>query len=152
MVAAIIINNLPPPSAFTIDQNDPNKWPKWRKKFENYIIASDLDSKNYTTTKGYSITHYWRFSALKYIIHLVLKRMRKALLSKIFKINFDDFVTEIKSKAEDCEFEIIKDSLIRDRIVLGCRDTTLREKYLQNPDLTLSLAINQGQAAEASQK
>ncbi|UYV81537.1 K02A2.6-like [Cordylochernes scorpioides] len=31
-------------------------------------------------------------------------------------------------------------------------DTTLREKYLQNPDLTLSLAINQGQAAEASQK
>ncbi|UYV70538.1 hypothetical protein LAZ67_7003442, partial [Cordylochernes scorpioides] len=60
--------------------------------------------------------------------------------------------TEIKSKAEDCEFENIKDSLIRDRIVLGCRDTTLREKYLQNPDLTLSLAINQGQAAEASQK
>ncbi|UYV61276.1 K02A2.6-like [Cordylochernes scorpioides] len=60
--------------------------------------------------------------------------------------------SEIKSKAEDCEFENIKDSLIRDRIVLGCRDTTLREKYLQNPDLTLSLAINQGQAAEASQK
>ncbi|UYV67995.1 hypothetical protein LAZ67_5002744 [Cordylochernes scorpioides] len=68
------MNNLPPPSAFTIDQNDPNKWPKWRKKFENYIIAN--------------------------------------------------------------------------RIVLGCRDTTLREKYLQNPDLTLALAINQGQAAE----
>ncbi|UYV62970.1 K02A2.6-like [Cordylochernes scorpioides] len=39
------MNNLPPPSAFTIDQNDPNKWPKWRKKFENYIIASDLNSK-----------------------------------------------------------------------------------------------------------
>ncbi|UYV60920.1 K02A2.6-like [Cordylochernes scorpioides] len=32
------------------------------------------------------------------------------------------------------------------------KDTTLREKYLQNPDLALSLAINQGQAAEASQK
>ncbi|UYV83155.1 K02A2.6-like, partial [Cordylochernes scorpioides] len=54
--------------------------------------------------------------------------------------------------ADDCEFENIKDSLIRDRIVLGCRDTTLREKYLQNPDLTLSLAINQGQEDEASQK
>ncbi|UYV70039.1 K02A2.6-like, partial [Cordylochernes scorpioides] len=67
--------------------------------------------------------------------------------NKVCKLN-----KEIKSKAEDCEFENIKDSLIRDRIVLGCRDTTLREKYLQNPDLTLSLAINQGQAAEASQK
>ncbi|UYV69703.1 K02A2.6-like [Cordylochernes scorpioides] len=65
---------------------------------------------------------------------------------------FNDCRDEIKIKAENCEFENIKDSLIRDRIVLGCRDTTLREKYLQNPDLTLSLAINQGQAAEASQK
>ncbi|UYV77329.1 hypothetical protein LAZ67_15000530 [Cordylochernes scorpioides] len=41
---------------------------------------------------------------------------------------------------------------LRDRIVLGCRDTTLRENFLQNLDLTMSLAINQGQAAEASQK
>ncbi|UYV83461.1 K02A2.6-like [Cordylochernes scorpioides] len=40
------MNNLPPPSSFTIDQNDPYKWPKWRKKFENYIIASNLDSKS----------------------------------------------------------------------------------------------------------
>ncbi|UYV70481.1 K02A2.6-like, partial [Cordylochernes scorpioides] len=48
--------------------------------------------------------------------------------------------------------EVSSEGPERHRIVLGCRDTTLREKYLQNPDLTLSLAINQGQAAEASQK
>ncbi|UYV79263.1 K02A2.6-like [Cordylochernes scorpioides] len=65
---------------------------------------------------------------------------------------FEENKIEIKSKAEDCEFENIKDSLIRDRIALSCRDTTLRENILQNPDLTMSLAINQGQAAEASQK
>ncbi|UYV60465.1 K02A2.6-like [Cordylochernes scorpioides] len=85
------------------------------------------------------------------LIRRGLSEFRAALPSYLNQ-TFYDFVTEIKSKAEDCEFENIKDSLIRDRIVLGCRDTTLREKYLQNPDLTLSLAINQGQAAEASQK
>ncbi|UYV84249.1 hypothetical protein LAZ67_X001667 [Cordylochernes scorpioides] len=52
----------------------------------------------------------------------------------------------------DCEFENIKDDLIRDRIVLCCKDTTIRETILQNPDLTMEWAINQGQAAEASQK
>ncbi|UYV81977.1 K02A2.6-like [Cordylochernes scorpioides] len=205
------MNNLPPPSAFTIDQNDPNKWPKWRKKFENYIIASDLDSKTIQQQRAI-LLHIIGDSALEiyntfgfeenaqsstikdiYIyknecmdrekkVHFIERfvrqtftRVRPLVLDKydqyfrpfkntiykryIFftceqKLNqtFDDFVTEIKSKAEDCEFENIKDSLIRDRIVLGCRDTTLREKYLQNPDLTLSLAINQGQAAEASQK
>ncbi|UYV60109.1 K02A2.6-like [Cordylochernes scorpioides] len=173
------MNNLPPPSAFTIDQNDPNKWSKWRKKFENYIIASDLDSKTIQQQRAI-LLHIIGDSALEIYNTFGFEETAqsptiKDILDKydqyfrpfknaiyrryIFftcaqKLNqtFDDFVTEIKSKAEDCEFENIKDSLIRDRIVLGCRDTTLREKYLQNPDLTLSLAINQGQAAEASQK
>ncbi|UYV84073.1 K02A2.6-like [Cordylochernes scorpioides] len=173
------MNNLPPPSAFTIDQNDPNKWPKWRKKFENYIIASDFDSKTIQQQRAI-LLHIIGDSALeiyntfgfeensqsptiKDIIdkydqyfspfkNTIYKRYIFFTCEQKLNQTFDDFVTEIKSKAEDCEFENIKDSLIRDRIVLGCRDTTLREKYLQNPDLTLSLAINQGQAAEASQK
>ncbi|UYV78984.1 K02A2.6-like [Cordylochernes scorpioides] len=173
------MNNLPPPSAFTIDQNDPNKWPKWRKKFENYIIASDLNSKTIQQQRAI-LLHIIGDSALeiyntfgfeenaqsptikdildKYdqyfrpFKNTIYKRYIFFTFEQKLNQTFDDFVTEIKSKAEDCEFENIKDSLIRDRIVLGCRDTTLREKYLQNPDLTLSLAINQGQAAEASQK
>ncbi|UYV81408.1 K02A2.6-like [Cordylochernes scorpioides] len=173
------MNNLPPPSAFTIDQNDPNKWPKWRKKFENYIIASDLNSKTIQQQRAI-LLHIIGDSALeiyntfgfeenaqsptikdildKYdqyfrpFKNTIYKRYIFFTCEQKLNQTFDDFVTEIKSKAEDCEFENIKDSLIRDRIVLGCRDTTLREKYLQNPDLTLSLAINQGQAAEASQK
>ncbi|UYV66789.1 K02A2.6-like [Cordylochernes scorpioides] len=173
------MNNLPPPSAFTIDQNDPNKWPKWRKKFENYIITSDLDSKTIQQQRaillhiigdsalGIYITFGFEENAQSPTIKDILDKYdqyfrpfkntiyrRYIFFTCEQKLNqtFDDFVTEINSKAEDCEFENIKDSLIRDRIVLGCRDTTLREKYLQNPDLTLSLAINQGQAAEASQK
>ncbi|UYV72865.1 K02A2.6-like [Cordylochernes scorpioides] len=173
------MNNLPPPSAFTIDQNDPNKWPKWRKKIENYIIASDLNSKTIQQQRAIllhiigdlALEIYNTFGfeenaqspTIKDILdkydqyfrpfkNTIYKRYLFFTCEQKLNQTFDDFVTEIKSKAEDCEFENIKDSLIRDRIVLGCRDTTLREKYLQNPDLTLSLAINQGQAAEASQK
>ncbi|UYV70953.1 K02A2.6-like [Cordylochernes scorpioides] len=149
------------------------------KKFENYIIASDLDSKTIQQQRAI-LLHIIGDSALEIYNTFGFEENAqsptiKDILDKydqyfrpfkntiyrryIFftceqKLNqtFDDFVTEIKSKAEDCEFKNIKDSLIRDRIVLGCRDTTLREKFLQNPDLTMALAINQGQAAEVSQK
>ncbi|UYV84656.1 hypothetical protein LAZ67_X003000 [Cordylochernes scorpioides] len=64
--------------------------------------------------------------------------------------SFDDFVTKVKNKAVDCDFGDLTESLIRDRIVLGVLDKNLTERYLQDPDLTLSKAIALGRAAESS--
>ncbi|UYV63766.1 K02A2.6-like, partial [Cordylochernes scorpioides] len=64
--------------------------------------------------------------------------------------SFDDFVTKVKNKAVDCDFGDLTESLIRDRIVLGVLDKNLMERYLQDPDLTLSKAIALGRAAESS--
>ncbi|UYV76145.1 hypothetical protein LAZ67_13002839 [Cordylochernes scorpioides] len=64
--------------------------------------------------------------------------------------SFDDFVTKVKNKAVDCDFGDLTESLIRDRIVLGVLDKNLTERYLQDPDLTLSKAIALGRATESS--
>ncbi|UYV73034.1 K02A2.6-like [Cordylochernes scorpioides] len=64
--------------------------------------------------------------------------------------SFDYFVTKVKNKAVDCDFGDLTESLIRDRIVLGVLDKKLTERYLQDPDLTLSKAIALGRAAESS--
>ncbi|UYV81900.1 hypothetical protein LAZ67_21000072, partial [Cordylochernes scorpioides] len=64
--------------------------------------------------------------------------------------SFDDFVTKVKNKAVDCDFGDLTESLIRDRIVLGVLDKNLTERYLQDPDLTLSKAIALGRAEESS--
>lgn len=64
---------------------------------------------------------------------------------------FDDFVTEIKSKSVDCEFGELRDSLIRDRITLGVRNRSLREKYLQEGEIALEKVIDFGRAVERSQ-
>ncbi|UYV79315.1 K02A2.6-like [Cordylochernes scorpioides] len=69
---------------------------------------------------------------------------------KIKNQSFDDFVTKVKNKAVDCDFGDLTESLIRDRIVLGVLDKNLTERYLQDPDLTLSKAIALGRAAESS--
>ena len=49
--------------------------------------------------------------------------------------NIDDYVTEQKLKSTHCEFGLLKESLIRDRIFAGVRDTRVQERLLQEPDL-----------------
>ena len=61
--------------------------------------------------------------------------------------NFHHFVTELKKLSSECEFDNLQDSLIKNMIVCGTRDNSLCEKLLQECDLTLSKAINAGQAA-----
>ena len=53
--------------------------------------------------------------------------------------------------ADNCEFRDLKDSLIRDRIVLGVTDNHVRECLLRVPDLTLEKALEISRAAEATQ-
>ena len=54
----------------------------------------------------------------------------------------DQYVTDLKTKAQTCEFGELKDSLIRDRIVCGiCCDKT-RGRLLREPNLTLQRAID----------
>ena len=43
----------------------------------------------------------------------------------------DEFVLRLRQLAESCEFEALKDSLIRDRIVIGTADEGCRERLLR---------------------
>ena len=61
----------------------------------------------------------------------------------------DQYVTDLKTKAQTCEFGELKDSLIRDRIVCGIRCDKTRSRLLREPDLTLQRAIDICRANEA---
>ena len=54
----------------------------------------------------------------------------------------DQYVTTLKKLCETCEFGALKNSLIKDRIVLGVNNQRTREKRLREPDLTLEKAWN----------
>ena len=60
----------------------------------------------------------------------------------------DSYVTELRTKAQSCEYDELKDSLIRDRIVVGTNSTKLQEKMLQDKNLTLPSAISLCKSAE----
>ena len=66
--------------------------------------------------------------------------------------SFDIFVTDPRRRAEYCDFGAIKDSLIRDQIVVGINDPKLRERLLRDTDLTLEKAVKLCRITEQSKE
>ena len=64
----------------------------------------------------------------------------------------DSFVTDLHCMAEHCQFGDINDELIRDRLVVGLRDTRLAERLQLDQELTLEKAVNQARPSEAVKK
>lgn len=64
--------------------------------------------------------------------------------------SIDSFVTTLRLRAKSCDFGDQEESLIRDRVVLGCADHRVQERLLREPDLTLQKALDICRAAEAT--
>lgn len=62
------------------------------------------------------------------------------------------FITSLKILADTCEFDTLKDSLIRDRIVCGISSNSVRKQLLKERDLSLHKAIQLCQIHEAAEK
>ncbi|XP_063955560.1 uncharacterized protein K02A2.6-like [Lytechinus pictus] len=60
----------------------------------------------------------------------------------------DQYATELRSRAQSCEFSSLKESLIRDRIICGILDDGLREFLLRLDDLTLDKTLQVCRVAE----
>ena len=103
------------------DQADSKKLAPVMKKFEDYCIPK----KNIT---------YQRY--------LFFSRHQNA------SETIDQYVTDLRSRSQTCEFGALADSLIRDMIVIGIRSNGLRESLLQEPDLSLDTALNKCRSKE----
>ena len=57
----------------------------------------------------------------------------------------------LKNLADTCEFGALKESLIRDRIVFGIQDSSVRERLLRDAKLTLETATEKVRSAELTQ-
>ena len=63
----------------------------------------------------------------------------------------DAYVAELRKLARGCNFDNMEDRMIRDRILVGCKSDHVREKLLEDPQLTLKKAMEIARAYEASQ-
>jgi len=73
----------------------------------------------------------------------------KNILYERFKFNgmkqgdlsIHQFITELQSQADNCDYGQMKDQLIRDRIIIGVNDSKLREYLIDLDDLSLARCI-----------
>ena len=103
---------------------DPNKISVLKKKFEDYV-----NPRKNTVFERY---RFWK-----------CKQQEGETI--------DQFITELKTRARSCEFGDQHNSMIRDRIVFGVRDSRLKERLLrESSELTLEKAASICRAGEAS--
>ncbi|KAJ8406532.1 hypothetical protein AAFF_G00301060 [Aldrovandia affinis] len=62
--------------------------------------------------------------------------------------SIDNFVTRLRERAATCEYGQLKDEMIRDKIVLGIANESIRRRLLREKGLTLITAIEMCRAAE----
>ena len=66
---------------------------------------------------------------------------------------FEEYLSALRTLRKTCNFcEHMKDSLLRDRLILGIKDNDTRQRLLQESNLTLTQCIDRCRAAESAEK
>ena len=155
---------LQPPSPF--DFKTPDEWPRWKRRFEQFRLASGLASESddrQVSTLLYCMgeeaedilasTNIAEADRRKY--SAVIKQyddffqVRKNVIFERARFNrrcqavgesVEQFITSLYTLAENCDYGDLKDQMIRDRIVVGIRDQAQSERLQMDAGLTLEKA------------
>ena len=158
-----------------MDRNVAENWRKWRHCWNLYAKASGANEKDQATqcavflhTIGEeALAVYDTFSfteTKKDKIEPLVQKFEDYCLPKrnttyeryVFNTckqngrTLDEFLLDLRNKAKTCEFGELRDSLIRDRIVCGIDNNSVRERLLRDNNLSLEKAISAVRAAETS--
>ena len=170
-----------PPGSINFDGNNvADAWEKFYEQFEWYLCAIGLDEAsdmrkislflNVAGAEAQRIFGTFTFvgetedpkkyaDVINKFTNFCMPKKNLVYERYVFNIcvqkegqNVDSYVTELRHKAQTCDYGELKDSLIRDRIVVGINSTQLKEKMLQNKDLSLESAISRCKSAEMTQR
>ena len=152
---------LNPPERF--DFSEPAGWTRWSNRWRRYREASGLDTrpeKEQINTFIYTLGEQAEDILLSRGIEekdyaSVLDAfnnyfgVRRNLVAERAKFNkmtqgndsMDVFIHKLYRQAENCEYQGLREELIRDRLVVGVTDDKLSEKLQADADLTLDDAV-----------
>ena len=172
------MEQLKPPGHLSMEGNLAENWKEWIQGFELYLTATGIGEKaekvqvaTFLHVAGIEARRVYntfeidegdieKIDVLKtkfkeyceprknltYIRHVFFTRNQGQ------DEPIDNYLTDLRNKAQPCEFEHLSDGLIRDRIVCGIKDEVCRARLLRESDLTLKKAIDICRAQEMSTK
>lgn len=170
---------LEPPEPFNFRM--PDDWPRWKKRFEQFNVASGL-SKDDSAKQAQTLLYCMGEESESVLSSTDIKDDERSVyrtvmekLDAFFKVRrnviferarfnrriqqpgetAEQYIMEMYRLVESCEYGAMKDEMIRDRLVVGIRDTQLSQQLQLDAGLTLETAkkkIRQREAVGQQQK
>ena len=167
---------IPSPDQMNCNGDIATNWKTFRESYEDYIVATGLDQKDkiiqVATLKslmGIECKKILKRLQLsedemkdpKTILHKLQDHflpVRNILYERYVFHNtdqlahetIDEFVIKLRQLAEPCQFGILEDEMVRDRLVLGRKDSTARTRLFREKDCDLKKAIESLRISEAT--
>ena len=171
--------HLQPPEQF--DFAKPDTWIKWKRRFEPFQEASGLSSAaetrqvstllytmgenadNVLTSTGISdddrkkyksvIEKFDRFFQVRR--NVIFERAKFNRRNQLPGESVEQYITELYSLVETCEYGDLTEDMLRDRIVVGIRDVAIAKHLQLDAELTLEKAkqlVRQNEAVQDNQR
>ncbi|UYV82346.1 K02A2.6-like, partial [Cordylochernes scorpioides] len=172
------MSNIPVPAPILINSQAAENWRFFKSQWDNYQVATELNKKDNNVIRATFLSFIGK-DCFNVFLNLDLKEDEKNSLPKIIEAldnhftpqknviyeryifntsnqeeneGIDSYTNRLRGLASSCEYDILTEELIRDRIVLGIKDNRVRKKLLMEPKLNLSLAIDICRTAEVTEQ
>lgn len=171
--------SLPPPPRFNFE--NPGEWTQWILQFEDYSFASGLyratdevkvrtllytmgsqEARRILETLGLAAADWASFDTVKekfkaYFVHPPNEVYESVKFHRRIQEEgetVDNFVTALRELVKKCNYasKDVEDRLVRDRFVVGLRDSSLSDKLCRSTKLTLEDAVLQARIHEDALK
>ncbi|CAC5421269.1 unnamed protein product [Mytilus coruscus] len=149
----------PPEMDFSHEDNLSKKWKRW-KQIMNLYLEVAMEGREIYNTFNFGenetdklevlLKKFEDFCIPKKNVTVIRHRFNTRVQNSSESI--DQYLTDLKLIAKNCEFEHLKDGLIRDRIVCGTNSSRVKERLLREDGLTLDKAVGICRADEESRK
>ncbi|CAC5384774.1 unnamed protein product [Mytilus coruscus] len=149
----------PPEMDFSHEDNLSEKWKRWKQTMNLYLEVA-MEGREIYNTFNFGENEADKLEVLlkKFEDYCIPKKnvtvIRHRFNTRVQNSSesIDQYLTDLKLIAKNCEFEHLKDGLIRDRIVCGTNSSRVKERLLREDGLTLDKAVGICRADEESRK
>ncbi|UYV73002.1 K02A2.6-like, partial [Cordylochernes scorpioides] len=172
------MSNIPVPAPILINSQAAENWRFFKSQWDNYQVATELNKKDNNVIRAAFLSLIGK-DCFNVFLNLDLKEDEKNSLPKIIEAlnnhftpqknviyeryifntsnqeeneGIDSYTNRLRGLASSCEYDILTEDLIRDRIVLGIKNNRVRKKLLMEPKLNLSSAIDICRTAEVTEQ
>ena len=172
------LTGINPPDKLSMTGNAAENWKIWKQRWNNYVIVAGLTAQS-PSYKIALFLHCIGEDALRIYnafkfdnaidrnnLEMIIKKFDEYTIGELNETyeryifnsrnqkqneSIDAYVTCLRTLGKTCNFcDCIKDSILRDRIVLGVQDRRLRKRLLQERNLDLKKCIDLCKSAEAA--